>query len=593
MNEPRSEYAHRLEVAESAARRWGVRERWISHARLAVFVAGAGVAWLAFGSRVLAAGWLAPIVVLFLALVIVHDRLIRRHREAQRRADFYERGIARIEDRWSGTGERGEDFCDPAHPYAADLDLFGEGSLFELLCTARTPVGQRTLADWLRTPAAADVVRARQAAVDELRGRLDLREDLWLLGEDVRSRLNPVAMLRWGAEPAAPSPRLRAVAALLVSVSLGALALWIFTDAGLLPALVAIGAQSGFALRLRRRIAPVIRGVEGPTRDLAILADLLERLEREPVSAPLLVRLRTELETDHVSPSRRIAQLRRLVDLLDARRNQFFAPIGALLLWGTQLALAVEAWRAECGPHLERWLTAAGEIEALCALSAYAYEHPDDPFPEIAEGEPVFEGGDLGHPLIPAERCVRNDLVLGGDRRGLVVSGSNMSGKSTLLRTVGVNALLALAGAPVRARRLRLSPFTVAASIQVNDSLQEGISRFYAEIKRLHQVVELTGGSLPVLFLLDEILHGTNSHDRRIGAEAVVRGLVDRGALGLVTTHDLALAKIADELAPRLENVHFEDQLEDGEITFDFHLRSGVVRKSNALELMRSVGLEV
>jgi DNA mismatch repair ATPase MutS len=232
-------------------------------------------------------------------------------------------------------------------------------------------------------------------------------------------------------------------------------------------------------------------------------------------------------------------------------------------------------------------------MEALAALAGYAYEHPNDIFPEISERGPVFEGRALGHPLLPDERCVRNDLQLGCEPQALVVSGSNMSGKSTYLRTAGCNALLALAGAPVRAESLRISPLAIGASIQIADNLREGTSHFYAEIQRLRGIMDLTAAALPVLFLLDEILHGTNSHDRRIGASAVVRQLVERGCLGLVTTHDLALAKIADELAPRVVNVHFQDHLEDGKMCFDYTLQTGVVSKSNALELMRSVGLDV
>ena len=195
--------------------------------------------------------------------------------------------------------------------------------------------------------------------------------------------------------------------------------------------------------------------------------------------------------------------------------------------------------------------------------------------------------------MLPESRCVRNDLRLDPELSLLVVSGSNMSGKSTLLRTVGVNAVLGLAGAPVRARRLVLSPLAIGASLRVQDSLQEGTSRFYAEIRGLHRAVELCSESRPVLFLFDEILQGTNSHDRRIGAAALARGLVERGAVGLITTHDLALAEIADELAPRARNVHFQDQLSNGKMYFDYRLRDGVITKSNALALMRSVGLEV
>jgi len=241
-----------------------------------------------------------------------------------------------------------------------------------------------------------------------------------------------------------------------------------------------------------------------------------------------------------------------------------------------------------------RWLSAVGEFEALCALAAHAYENPDDAYPEVAEDGPCFEGESLGHPLLPRARCVRNDVHLSGETRLLLISGSNMSGKSTLLRTVGINTVLALAGAPVCATRLRVSPLVVGATLRIQDSLQAGRSRFYAEITRLRQLLDLAKAAPPpLLFLLDEILHGTNSHDRRLGAEAVVRSLLDRGAIGLVTTHDLALTHLAEVLARMAVNMHFADQIEGDQITFDYLMRPGVVQHSNALALMRAVGLEV
>jgi DNA mismatch repair ATPase MutS len=289
----------------------------------------------------------------------------------------------------------------------------------------------------------------------------------------------------------------------------------------------------------------------------------------------------------------RITRLSRLIEMLDSGDNPFMKVVGPLMLWTEQLAFAIEAWRKLSGPALRRWLAAVGEIEALCCLAAYTFERPADVFPEFEPGAACFHGEEMAHPLLDTSRVVRNSVRLGADLRVLIVSGSNMSGKSTLLRTVGINAVLAQAGAPVCARRLKLSRLALGASIRTMDSLQDGTSRFYAEIKRLHQIMELTAGPLPVLFLLDELLHGTNSHDRRIGAEAIVHGLVERGAIGLVTTHDLALAQVVESLAPRAANVHFEDQFENGRMTFDYRLHAGVVEKSNALELMRSVGLEV
>jgi DNA mismatch repair ATPase MutS len=230
-------------------------------------------------------------------------------------------------------------------------------------------------------------------------------------------------------------------------------------------------------------------------------------------------------------------------------------------------------------------------MEALLSLAGYAYERPQDPFPEFTSEGPVFEGAGLRHPLL-GDRAVPNDVTLGGEARLLIVSGSNMSGKSTLLRTVGVNAVLGLAGGPVRAARLRIQPVAVGASIRISDSLQGGISRFYAEITRIRKLVDLAATG-PLIFLLDELLHGTNSHDRRIGADAILRALIARGATGMATTHDLALADIASTPGVHARNVHFEDHLEEGQMRFDYVLRDGVVTKSNALELMRSVGLEV
>ncbi len=592
---PLHEYSRRRAEHEAELEGLKRRDALLSNARLAVFVLGLVIGWFVFGSHRIDWPWLLPPAIIFVPLLIAHDRVIQARKRKERGAQFYRAGIARLEDRWKGEGDGGSEFLDPRHPYAQDLDLFGEGSLFELVCLARSAAGRSTLARWLSEPAGVAEIRARQAAVLELAPRLDLREELALIGEDLESRLDPDVLRRWGVAPAQLRHQrgLQITAALLSTITIGALVIWPLLGAGPIPFLLALIPQLGFAAALRSRIKPVLDGLEHPTRDLVLLRDLLVRIEEETLESERLRELQRALETEGLPPSRRIAQLRRMADLHDSRRNQFFAPIAGLLLCGTQLALAVERWREHFGPRLPEWIEAAGEIEALAAISGNAFENPDHVMPTIRE-EPVgIEARALGHPLLPRDQCVRNDLELGAERRAYIVSGSNMSGKSTFLRALGCNVVLALAGAPVRAESLHLSPLTIAAAIRVNDSLMEGISHFYAEIKRLRQVVELCDGDLPVLFLLDEILHGTNSHDRRIGASAVIKELVRREALGLVTTHDLALAQIANEARSGIENVHFEDHLEDGKMVFDYQLRQGVVEKSNALELMRAVGLDV
>lgn len=540
--------------------------------------------------------WITLPVVAFIALMVLHQGVLGEVERLTRSVKFYERGLARLDDKWIGTGETGEQFADAAHLYAEDLDLFGKGSLFELLSTARTQAGEEKLAGWLKAPAPVEEIRLRQSAVEELRSRLDLREDLALLGAEVRAGVHTEEIETWGkAKPVFPAAQiivLMAIAAVTGLLAVGTVAGWIAFGYRL-PALIAILFLLMFYGRYRQQVAEVISAVERPVRDLDLLAQILARLEREPFASPKLARLRARLDTDGLPPSRQIAKLHRLVEILGWTKNQFFAPIAFLLLLPAQVALGVERWRQTSGAHISEWLDAVGEIEALNALANFAFERPQNPFPEIVESETCFDGEALGHPLLPESRCIRNDVRLGDERRLLIVSGSNMSGKSTLMRTVGVNVVLALAGAPVCARRLRVSPLAVGASIHILDSLQTGASRFYAEITRLKQIVELTQGELPLLFLLDEILSGTNSHDRRIGAEAVVRGLVERGAIGLVTTHDLALTRIAETLGNRGENVHFEDRLENGRMIFDYRMRPGVVERSNALELMRAVGLEV
>jgi hypothetical protein len=533
-------------------------------------------------------------LVAFIALVLWHDRVKQARQRAQRAVAFYERGLARLDDQWIGKGEPGSRFADENHPYSADLDLFGVGSLFERLCAARTPMGQSTLAAWLKHAASAEEVTARQQAVAELHPKLDLREDLAVLSGKSQARLDPDGLTKWATAPPLLQKAWRYAALnLAVTLTIGTLIAWFVWDIGFTPFVAALLIEIGVAVWLSGGTGEVLEAVEKAARDLQLMTEILARLEREPVKAERLLRLRALVETAGLPPSRRIAHLRRLIDWLNADQNQLFTPFALLLLWRIRFAFALDAWRAKYGSAVAGWLQMVGEYEALGALAGYAFENPDDQYPAIAVEGPIFAGEQVGHPLIPIARCVRNDVQLGGDLRVLVVSGSNMSGKSTLLRTVGINTVLALTGAPVRAKRVRVSPMAIGATLRIQDSLQAGKSRFFAEITRLRQLVDLARGPLPLLFLLDEILHGTNSHDRRLGAEAIVRGFVELGAVGLVTTHDLALAEIVERLGSRAANVHFDDELVNGAVTFDYRMRPGVTQHSNALALMRAVGLDV
>jgi len=609
MPDPRPAYSHRLEERRADIALSERRHRILGYGKLAAVAIGAVLVWSALLNRSLSIIWALIPAVLLAALAITHERVLRRQDRLRRAERYFEKALARLDGNWTGAGEPGDRYVDPSHPYAHDLDMFGKGSLFELLCTARTHIGEDTLARWLLAPAAPEAVRARHDAVNELRPRLDLREELAVLAEEVRTGVDPASLAAWGEAPALlKRGRLHAAAAALTVLGVpaaGALLILLAYQTGVIRVsesaatflrdffLVVIFINSLFLYRLRKRVETVIVAVDGSAHELKLLSEVLVRLERETFRSPVLANLRASLDSVGDPPSRRLSRLNRLMELLDSREHMLVRMLEPFTLWTTHLAFAIENWRRHSGPAARRWLTATGEIEALCSLASHAFEHPQDPFPEFADEAAGLEAEAIGHPLIPEDRVVRNDVRIGHDPRVLVVSGSNMSGKSTLLRTLGVNAVLAQAGAPVRARCLRMSPLAVGASIRITDSLQGGVSRFYAEILRLRQILDLTAGPLPVLFLIDEFLHGTNSHDRQIGAEALVRGLIERGAIGLITTHDLALAEIAHGFGDRAGNVHFEDQIQDGHIRFDYVMRPGVVRKSNAIELMRSVGLEI
>jgi hypothetical protein len=596
-HDPSAEYQARLARWRSRFETLSMSDARLAAARLATFAAAMALAYGVWQMGL--TGWLLLIpVAVFAAIAIRHDAIIRARNAAQTSIGFYERGLARIDDRWIGSGRTGDQFRDPSHPCADDLDLFGRGSLFELLSLARTRPGERELAEWLKTGADPATIVARQAGVRELTPALELREQLSLaqgLSEEV---VHEPELLAWAeAPPALSPPWLRVAAFALSAFTLGSLLYWYRTGTEVF-VYAALVAQSAFALPYARRVERMLHVAGGPARELSALAQALALLERESFTSESLTALQNELRRSGVQASVAIARLRRLSEMHDWQHNMIFAVVALLLMWSTHLAWALEAWRRRYGRHVRVWLRTVGEFEALASLSAYAYEHPADPYPELmpaAEGSRTghFEGRGLGHPLVDAAKMIRNDVALSADRQLLVVSGSNMSGKSTLLRTVGVNVVLAQAGAPVRAHALRLTPLAVGATLRIQDSLQEGRSRFYAEISRVSQLAQMSAGRPPLLFLLDELFHGTNSHDRLVGASGVLRTLLDRGAIGLITTHDLALTAIVEALGPRAANVHFEDSFDGADMHFDYRMKPGPVMKSNALALMRAVGLDV
>jgi MutS domain V len=584
------EYNQRLRERESDLARFDRLHARIGSARLAVAASFLIIAWLCLGRRAFPLYVLLLPAAAFVALLVYHQRIAGKRSAARRGADFYRSGLARMQDQWRGRGASGVQFDVQHHIYAADLDVFGQGGLFELLCAARTPMGESTLARWLLAPADLAAIRVRQLCIDDLRGRLDLREALATQGESSIA-LTPETLSAWSEAPNRLNRLwIRSGAPLLASLAVAALVVWAVSGIRY-PLLAVLLAEIALGYFLKPSIRLALAAVERAYADLEGLSQLLNRIEAEPFDAAPLRAMVSSLASHARSASNTFAKLATIVNLVESRRNPILAPLLLLVMYPLQAALAAERWRSVHGPVIRNWLKVLGEIEALISLARFADEHPEYPFPEFLDGVATFKAAALGHPLLAAAGRVCNDLDVSGKTRVLLVSGSNMSGKSTLLRAVGINTVLAMAGAPVCAQRLQLTPLQIGASIRVNDSLHEGSSRFYAEITRLRQLFEPT--ALPLLALLDELLQGTNSADRRIGAHGIIRALIERGAVGLISTHDLALADGEGLGAGALENVHFQDELKDGKLHFDFKLRSGVVTRSNGVELMRSIGLDV
>jgi MutS domain V len=593
---PAEVYARRLRelnVLQSADQR---REKLLAFAKLVVLaIVLVGALLFLYFLRDLS--FIAVPMFVFFVLAVLHDNLIRRLRRRTRAIAFYERGQARLEDRWAGTGETGDHFLDSLHPYARDLDLFGAGSLFELLCTARTRVGEETIAAWLMAAAPVDEVLARQEAVRDLKDRAGFREQLFCLGETARLSVQPETLAAWGERQPVFAARItRVVTRLLASLWILSMIFWGISGLGVVAVIISV-LNFAWAHRIYRRREEAAGALEKAADGLGVLGGVIALLEREQFRSPKMLALQAALERKGIAPSVAIRRLARLAEYVDQRHNRLLMPFDVVTFWSAQLVFAVERWQQEFGPAIRDWLKAVGELEALTALAGYAYEHPADVLPEFVLPEPdggaLFDAQAMAHPLMPAAKAVPNDLKLGEGVQLMILSGPNMAGKSTFIRSVGVNAVLAQCGAPVRAARLRLSPLTIAASICILDSLSGGVSRFYAEIHRIKLISDLTAGPVPVLFLLDELLSGTNSHDRLAGSEFIVRSLVERNAIGMVSTHDLALTRIPETMAARAANYHFEDRFEDGQLIFDYKLKPGVVKTSNALELMRSIGLGV
>jgi predicted ATPase len=558
--------------------------------------------------------WLGGIVFYLLAgvfaigFVAAYINLGRLNEQEERYKTLWainDEGLHRLRRDWAKLPLRQPPQSDLSHPYAADLDLLGHASLQHLLNTPNTPIGQATLQDWLLHPAAPAVAAKRQAAAAELAAQIDFRDTFALSGR-LMGKAQPTyeRFLDWAEGEAwlPQRPWLLWLARLLPILTIGMLVVQL---AGLtrypiwLPFLLAN--LTLLALYLRP-VNEAINGAIERQRIFRTYAELFRQITAHSWASPALQQLQAELSADNLRADQQMLRLARMMPLSDIRRAYFFFLMEWFLLWDFHLLWLLERWQRRAGKHARAWLVALGEIEAMMALGTLAHDHPAWAFPSIGPETPKpLVAQNLGHPLLPPPVCVGSNVSIGPPGTFLLVTGSNMSGKSTLLRAIGVNVALAQAGGPVCAAQMAIQPITLATSIRVQDSLEQGVSYFMAELKRLKQVVDRAeqtraAGDSTLLFLLDEILHGTNTRERQIAVRQIVRHLLKQGATGAISTHDLSLAE-APEFKQFSQAVYFTEsfkQTPEGLVMqFDYKLRQGIATSTNALKLLEIVGLPI
>jgi hypothetical protein len=573
---------------------------------------GAAILYATFHSMQIVSPWLFAIGVpaLFALIWYTVQQQAKLARE-QRLLVLYHRNLSRVDGTETQSGrtglEPGQELRLPAHLYDRDLDLLGPNSLFGLLATTRTGPGERGLAQYLLAPATHQETLLRQQAVKELLPQTGLREKIALLGESSFQQITASFFDGWlDEDPPTFHPIVRP--ALLLTATLNTALLFagfghLIAWSTVLPNLaLTLCIQSAICLFLRPRVLPLLKTSTHLQQNVRLIADGIALMQTSTFASAKL----TQLQEASLSPTGAVKLLKRLESLLvivEQRKKEWFFALSLLLTAGTQTAISIAQWKRRYATAMRSWLAAWAEFEALNAIATYAFEHPTtesgNAWPELLPPThaPLYEARALGHPLLA--NAVTNDIALGGRATSpasdpatafYLVSGSNMAGKSTLLRSIGINAVLAYAGAPVRAESLRLTPLTLGASLALTDSLAEGRSKFLAEVERLHSILTASAAS-PLLFLVDEIFSGTNSEDRRAAAAAVLHKLLANHAIGALSTHDLALTGLATA-ANRGLNVHMASPSPEDPLAFDYKLKPGPNTASSARAILRLIGID-
>jgi hypothetical protein len=537
----------------------------------------------------------AVLLVVFIVLVVLHRRTNNKINYLQNLVRINETALLRLSGKWTTLPETGNRFFDPGHPYSTDLNIFGQGSLFQYINATTSYMGGQTLAQFLSRPAGHEEILPRQQAVKELAQELDWRQHFQAIGTgSVDRRLNPAGLIAWAEDQALVLDKKRTgLIRVLPVITISLLILKVLGIVPLFVPLIMLLVQLITVNFSEKAVRKTFDATGRAVAELECYSALLACIEEKGFQAPLLTDLKKRLGTNNQPSSVRIKALSKITDRINLRSAQLHFLINLLTFWDLHTLIKLEKWKVKSGMSLGAWLKVIGQFEALAGLAGLAHDHPGWAFPEVVDNPPFFEAVELGHPLVHDNVRVCNDVYLPDPGTVFIITGSNMSGKSTFLRTVGINLVLAYAGGPVCARSMSCSMMNVYTSMQVHDNLEQRTSTFYAELKRIKTIVDAVNNGEPVVFLLDEIFKGTNSRDRIFGAKTLIKKLCRMPVIGLITTHDLELGGLEKEIPRCVKNYHFTDTICDNQISFDYRLRPGISRTTNAIALMKMVGIEV
>lgn len=605
-----SQRSERFGREEQGLARWDV---WLSRLRVMVFFSALACFGIGWSSTSGAALWHVTgglLCVGFVILVGIHDHVERRRIRCRALCRINEQGVARRLRRWDDLPAVPIQIPASHAAISTDLDLFGRTSLYQIACTAGTLVGRETVRDWLLETCSPDEVRLRQQAVQELASQFELREDLQLHGAMLdASTTGPERFMAWTqADPWLARRRWLIYLtrllplAMLVTVVLTTLRR-VPPEPGAIVFLLLVLVSGLLSVFLSSRVHDIFTTVSTRNAEVTRYLDIFGLVHSCSATSPKLAALKQDLMRRGGGASRRLRELNRIMWLASVNRAPtkiiVYIPLQLFTLWDFHILGLLERWQQRHGHHVRFWFEALGQFEALCSLATLAHDNPHWTYPDVDGASASLVATGLGHPLIGDDVRVVNDVEIGPPETFLLVTGSNMSGKSTLLRSVGTNVVLAQAGGPVCADSLRMPPVALATSMRIRDSLADGVSFFMAELKRLKQIVDeahaLSGADgRRLLYLLDEVLQGTNSKERHIAVSRVIRHLLNCGAVGAVSTHDLELAT-ETELSRTCRPVHFRETVHgrgaERPMTFDYHLRDGVATTTNALKLLEIIGL--